>query len=167
MNVKTRKVVGDEKQRYFNMIKTTSVMNFVCPTLTERDRREREHIHLLTSLLTKNPPNHMVLKMNHPIHNFCLEFIIISPFPQTLNNEYLISRLSCLQLSSVQLSDIVSGPSSPVMYLRSAPGQLRSLLPPLLLPLLPLPGLSCQLTQRRGFRQVEEHKVCVVTGASR
>merc|ERR1719213_1301796 len=46
------------------------------------------------------------------------------------------------------------------MYLRrSAAAQVRSL--------LPLPGLSCQLLQKRGFRQVEEHKVCVVTGASR
>jgi len=30
-----------------------------------------------------------------------------------------------------------------------------------------LPPTSCHLTQSRGFRQVQEHKVCVVTGASR
>ena len=38
--IKTRKVVGDEKQRYFNMIKTTLVMNFVCPTLREKEKRK-------------------------------------------------------------------------------------------------------------------------------
>jgi len=30
-----------------------------------------------------------------------------------------------------------------------------------------LPSLSCQLTQSRGFREVQQHKVCVITGASR
>ena len=34
-------------------------------------------------------------------------------------------------------------------------------------PLLSLPVISSQVTQRQGFRQVEEHKVCVITGASR
>ena len=49
-----------------------------------------------------------------------------------------------------------------MMYLslRSAAVQVRS-------PLLSLTVISSQVTQRRGFGQVEEHKVSVITGASR